>query len=348
MNGPQEVPKTRVGIVGCGGIGLLRAAAVSRVPSYRLETVSDIDPDRARNVSTRYGGVVESDWRSLVRSERLDAVIVSTPPHLHAEMCIEALECGKHVLCEKPLARTTDECQRIIEAAQRNGKFVATGFNYRFHPSIQKARSLLDSGLIGELDHIRAYAGYSASDHNPLWVHDAEVMGGGALRDNGIHLIDLTCYFLGDVVEVKGFSSNRVWGFDGCEDNGFALLRSSEGKIASVHASWTEWRGYRQLVELYGTRGCIRAWCFPMLTQVVWSSELGGKTRRKTFFFPMTLIQEKLRSYRWLGIQSFIKELEAFARASRGEATELASGLDGLRAVEVASAAQGVSASMHI
>jgi predicted dehydrogenase len=254
-------------------------------------------------------------------------------------MCIEALKSGKHVLCEKPLARTPEECRRILDAANENKRFIATGFNYRFFPSVQKARALLDSGLIGELDHIRSYAGYSAGDHTQPWLHDPQVTGGGALRDNGIHLIDLTLYFLGEVVEVSGFNSNSVWGFNGCEDNGFVLLRSSEGRIASLQASWTEWRGYRHLIEIYGARGCIRAWCFPMVTQAVWAVERGGRTRRKTYLFPMTHIMEHLRSYRWVCIQSFIKELDAFARSSRGETSALASGRDGLRAVEIASAA---------
>ena len=172
----------------------------------------------------------------MVRRNDIHAVIVSTPPSLHAEMTVAALNAGKHVLCEKPLARTPAECQRMVAAAKDSKRFLATGFNYRFYPSIEKARGLMDSGLIGKLDHVRAYSGYSAAEHNHDWLHDAEMMGGGALRDNGIHLIDLACYFLGEVTEVKGFASNSVWGFNGCEDNGFALLRSKAGKIGTLQA----------------------------------------------------------------------------------------------------------------
>ncbi len=303
-----------------------------------MVALSDLDESRARAVSLRYGSDVERNWRSLVQREDVDAVIVSTPPSLHAEMSIEALQHGKHVICEKPLARTPDECRMMTDAAKRSGRFLATGFNYRFYPSILKARALLDSGMIGELSHVRSYAGYSARDHNHAWLHDAEVMGGGTLRDNGIHLTDLTCYFLGEVSEVKGFSSSTVWDFKGCEDNGFALLRSRTGVIASLQASWTEWRGYRFMIEIYGTKGCIRTWCFPIMTQVIWAQEPGGRPRRKTFFFPKTFIYEHLRSYRWVVTQSFIKELEAFSKAIHGERTALADGLDGMRAVDIAHA----------
>lgn len=327
---------TRVGLVGCGEIGKLRAAAIKRSPELELVAVSDLDPGRARTVSASYGGAVVADWRELVQLDDLDAVVISTPPHLHAEMCIEALEAGKHVLSEKPLARTAEECREILAVAERCNRFVATGFNYRFYPSIEKARALLDAGVIGELDHIRSYSGYSAKDHNHPWLHDVAVMGGGALRDNGIHLIDLTHYFLGDVEEVKGFALDTVWDFKGCEDNGFALLRSKAGKVASLQASWTEWRGYRFVIEIYGTLGCIRASCFPMLTQVVSSTELGGRTKRKRYFFPLVHLREHLHSYRWVVIQSFIQELDAFARAIRGDSTAIATGFDGLRAVEIA------------
>ena len=339
--------RLRFGLIGCGEIGRLRAAALSRARSLQLVAVSDLDLGRATAVASSYGGAADHDWRALLRREEVDAVIVSTPPSLHAEMCIEALQSGKHVLCEKPLARTPDECRSILETAEQNGRFLATGFNYRFYPSIRKARTLMDSGVIGELDHIRSYAGYSARDHSHPWLRDVEVMGGGTLRDNGIHLIDLTRYFLGEVSEAKGFASNSVWEFKGCEDNGFALLRSATGRIASLQASWTEWRGYRLLVEIYGSRGCIRAWCFPMLTQVVSAEDRGGRTRKKTYFFPKTFISEHLRSYRWVITTSFVLEIDAFSRAVRGEPMALATGYDGLRAVEVAHTVSQASMWQH-
>jgi predicted dehydrogenase len=330
--------QVKVGLIGCGAIGKLRAAALKRLDSIDLRIVSDVDVERVREIASKYRAAVEINWRDLVRREDVDMVIVSTPPSLHAEMCIEALNSGKNVLCEKPLARTTDECRQILQVAEKCGRLLATGFNYRFYPSIKRARAVLDSGLIGDLDHIRSYAGYSARDHNNSWLHDWKVMGGGALRDNGVHLIDLTTYFLGEVAEVNGLASNSVWGFEGCEDNGFALLRSTTGRIASLQASWTEWRGYRLLVEIYGTKGCIRASCFPMVTQVIWANERGGSTRRRTHLFPLTQIAEHLFSYRRIVIQSFIEEIQAFCRALHGVPTPLATGRDGMRAIEIADA----------
>lgn len=331
----------RYGLIGCGGIGDLRAEALAKLPDQTLVAACDTDQARAAALVAKHGGQVVGNWEELIRRDDIDAVIVSTPPSLHMEMSVAALENGKHVLCEKPLARNSAECQTMIDAANRSGRYLATGFNYRFYPSILKARELLDSGIIGELDHIRSYTGYSATAHDHEWLHEFDTMGGGTLRDNGIHLIDLTTYFLGDVAEIKGFASGSVWNFPGCEDNGFALLRNAKGNIASLQSSWNEWRGYRLLVEIYGKLGCIRAWCFPMMTQVVWATERGGPTRRKTHLFPKTHLMEKLRTYRWVVVESFVEEFNAFARTAAGEKSAIADGADGLLTIRIAEVATG-------
>lgn len=328
----------RIGLIGCGDIGKLRAEAVGKSPSVRLTAVSDLDAQRAGGIATAYGAAVAADWQSLVRRDDVDVVLVSTPPGLHSQMCIESFRAGKHVLCEKPLGRTAAECRSILEAADAAGRVLATGFNYRFYPSVLKAKQLFDSGIIGELDHVRSYTGYSATAHSHPWLHDVKMMGGGALRDNGVHLIDLTCYFLGDPTHTQGLATNGVWKFEGCEDNGFVLMKNAKGNIATVQASWTEWRGYRLMVEVYGTLGCIRVSCFPMVTEVVWSGKVGGPTRRKKHWFPWVHLMEHVKSYRWVVVESFIQEFEALAGTLRGEVTPLAIGYDGVRAIEVAEA----------
>jgi len=339
----------RLGLIGCGIVGALRAAAIGRLGSVRLVAVSDVDETRAMTVGGAYGAGIEADWRSLVDRADIDGVIVATPPPLHAEMCIEALTAGKHVLCEKPLARKPDECHKILEAAEAAGRVLATGFNYRFYPAIKKARSILDSGLIGELDHIRSYAGHpGGKEFTHPWVHDVGVMGGGALMDNGIHIIDLTQYFLGGVAEIKGFSTGNVWNYPGCEDNGFALLRSPEGKVAILQASWTEWRGYRFGIDLYGTRGCVRASYPPMLTHVTCVKETGGRPRKKIHCFPALQVAERIWSYRWTAVRSFMEEIESFMRTVEGVRTPLATGCEGLRAVEIAHAVYDTSGSRAV
>jgi predicted dehydrogenase len=328
----------RYGIIGCGEIGTLRADAVARAGGS-VAAVSDVNGRRAAQLAQRHAAQVDRDWRTLLSRDGLDAVIVSTPPILHERMCTEALQSGKHVLCEKPLARSPDECRRIVETAAMSGRVLATGFNYRFYPSFHLARQLLDAGRIGELSHIRGYAGYSAKDHGQAWVHDANVVGGGALHDIGIHLIDLTRWYLGGVESVTGHATGSVWRFEDCEDNGFALLRGPGGRVATIHASWTEWGRYQFRIDLIGTRGSITATCFPMRLDVRWADATGGRMRRIRKRFATTQVGEKIRSYRWVVLRSLARELAAFERAVRGERSEIASGEDGLRAIEIAWAA---------
>jgi predicted dehydrogenase len=334
----------RFGLIGCGVAGSLRAAAIACLKWCRLAIVADVDPARARAVAERYGAAAEPDWRTLVRRKDLEAVIISTPPPLHEEMCVAALENGKHVLCEKPLARSAAECRAMVEAAERAHRLLATGFNYRFYPAIVTAKRILDSGRIGELDHVRSFAGHpGGSEFTHPWVHDPLIMGGGTLVDNGMHIVDLTRYFLGEVTDVKGFTTKHVWRFDGCEDNAFALLRSPAGKIATLQASWSEWRGYRFRIEVYGTRGCVRASYPPMLAHAVWANEPGGPARSQWHTFPILQINERVRSYRWTGRRSFMDEITAFSLEISGQQTSLASGKDGLRAVEIAHAVYDAS-----
>jgi predicted dehydrogenase len=189
-----------IGIVGCGGIGQLRAQALKEVPEVKLRQVYDLDHERMELFSRQYSCPTASDWQALINNPDLDAIIISTPPSSHQEIAVGALKAGKNVLCEKPLARTPDECREIVNAGEIGNIFVATGFNYRFFPSITKTKEILDSGMLGELEYVRSYAGYSAADHSQAWHHDANIIGGGTLWDNGIHLIDLTRYFLAEEV----------------------------------------------------------------------------------------------------------------------------------------------------
>src|SRR5260370_15800934 len=108
----------RFGLIGCGGIGRLRAAALSRSAPLRLVAVTDVQPERAAAIASNYGGVIDEDWRGLLRRQEVGAVIGSTPPSLHAEMCIEALKSGEHLLFGKPPARTPQEGRPILPATQ--------------------------------------------------------------------------------------------------------------------------------------------------------------------------------------------------------------------------------------
>jgi predicted dehydrogenase len=327
-------------LIGYGAIGRLRAQALGDTPGAKLGMIVESVPER-RAEASRLGVRTAASIDELVDSKEIDAVIVSTPPNVHRQHCEQVLQSGKHVLCEKPLASTVEDCRHIIETARQQGCTLATGFNYRFYPAVSKARELIRAGRIGDVTYVKSYTGHPGGpEFTHPWVHDPTVMGGGALMDNGIHAADLTLHFLGEAVESFGFGTEQVWQFPGSEDNGMVLMRSREGRLGMLHASWTEWRGYRFYVDIFGTEGSVRLWYPPMLTilheRPLKSAKRG---RRNIFWFPTFQIQERLRSYRWTIVQSFIAEHLDLMERIAGRVGVGATGDDGLRAVELANSA---------
>jgi len=332
---------TRFALIGFGAIGRLRAQALRQTPGAELRMVVDPIAERRAEAAARFGVSAVAEVEAAVTRSDIDAVIVSTPPNLHREHCVAAFRGGKHVLCEKPLAPTVEECHEIVETAQRAGRTLATGFNYRFYPAVVKARELIAAGTIGEIDHVTSFSGHPGGpEFTHQWVHDPRIMGGGALMDNGIHVADLTLHFLGEIAESHGWGSERVWQFPGSEDNGYVLMRTPDGRIGTLHASWTEWRGYRFYVDICGTAGSIRLWYPPMLTILHGRPSGAAKRgRRKIFLFPTLQVSERLRSYRWTIVRSFVAEHLDFMGRIAGRPGIGATGIDGLRAVEVATSA---------
>lgn len=330
----------RFGLIGYGAIGKFRAQALRQTPGAELTLVVEPVPQR-RGEAEKLGLPVVSTIDELLAIKEIDAVVVSTPPNLHREHCELVLRAGKHVLCEKPLAPNVEDCRRIVDTARENGLKLATGFNYRFYPAVVKARELIAAGRIGEIDHVKSYAGHPGGpEFTHQWVHDPGIVGGGALMDNGIHVVDLTLHFLGEVDESYGLSTDRTWSFPGSEDNGYVLMRSSQGRIGVLHASWTEWRGYHFSVEIYGTKGCVRLSYPPMLTTVYDRPDGSARRgRRQIYLFPVFQIQERLRSYRWTIVRSLVDEQMDFIERINGRPGTGATGVDGLRAVELAHSA---------
>jgi len=340
----------RVGLIGAGGIGALRAQALGLSDEWELAGVADLDPKLARKALLLGGGRADardfSDYHGLLDAGGLDAVVVSTPPSSHEAISVAALDAGFHVLCEKPLANSVAAARRMVERARETGRVLATGFNHRYFPAIQRVRQAVESGEIGELDHVRGYAGHRGLSElqGAAWLTDPEAMGGGALVDNGIHVLDLVRHILGEVRDVSGLVSERVWKLPGAEDNGIALLRSTEGRIASLHASWTEWRGYRFWLAAYGDRGTAWAYYAPMLGMVVQLDEPGGAARRKISLYPRVNLREKFRGWQSTVVETFVEEFGDFRRRIDGQSGLIASGFDGFRAVEIADAVRRSSA----
>jgi predicted dehydrogenase len=184
----------------------------------------------------------------------LEVVIVATQHDSLAAITQAAVEAGKHVLVEKPAARTLSELEPVIAAAGRRAAKVHVGFNHRYHRALRKAREIFDSGALGELMFIRARYGHGGRiGYDREWRARPEISGGGELIDQGPHLIDLARWFLGDFSQVQGFAHTYYWDMP-VDDNGFLLLKTPKQQVAFLHASCTEWKNLFSM-EIYGRHG---------------------------------------------------------------------------------------------
>ena len=243
---------TGVAIVGCGLIGQKRARTLGKTA---LVACADVQRDRAEALAgTAAGASATENWRSAIDRPDVGIVLVSTTNDSLAEVTRFALEAGKHVLVEKPAGRTPAEIDPLIEAASRNKRLARVGFNHRYHPALRKARELVASRAIGDLMFVRGRYGHGGRlGYDKEWRADPAIAGGGELIDQGVHLIDLARWFLGDFVTVSGFAHTYFWRMP-VDDNAFMTLRTPSEQTAFLHVSCTEWKNLFSL-EIYGKNG---------------------------------------------------------------------------------------------
>ena len=238
-----------VGIIGCGLIGQKRARALGPA---RLVACVDRVLERAETLARAMPGAsATSDYRAILARSDVDVVIVATTNDLLAPITQAALEAGKHVLVEKPAARNVKELDAVISTAERSGRLVRVGFNHRYHPALRKARELYDAGALGELMFVRGRYGHGGRiGYEKEWRANPKHSGGGELIDQGVHLIDLSRWFLGEFVQVSGFAHTYFWQMP-VDDNAFLLLKTERQQVAFLHVSCTEWKNLFSL-EIYG------------------------------------------------------------------------------------------------
>ena len=241
-----------IGIIGCGMIGHKRAKALGK--NGRLVACADIDVKRANSLAEKSNSKAFEDWQELLKLPEIEIVIVATLHDSLAQITLEAIEAGKHVLVEKPAARNAKELEPVILAAERKKVKVHVGFNHRYHRSLRKAREIIDSGVLGELMFIRARYGHGGRvGYDKEWRAKPEISGGGELIDQGPHLIDLSRWFLGDFENIQGFAQTSYWDMP-VDDNGFMLLKTSKKQTAFLHVSCSEWKNLFSM-EIYGRDG---------------------------------------------------------------------------------------------
>jgi predicted dehydrogenase len=221
----DERTELGIGMVGYAFMGAAHSQAWRTAPAFfdlplhpRLRAISGRNQDAAGDVARRFGWEsVETDWRALLTRDDIDVIDICTPGHTHAEIAIAALEAGKHVLCEKPLANTVAEAEAMVAAATRaagHGVRAMVGFTYRRTPAVALARQLVASGRLGTIRHVRGQylQDWLADENAPLsWRLDKTLAGSGALGDIGAHIIDMAQFVTGSsITSVSGLMETFV------------------------------------------------------------------------------------------------------------------------------------------
>jgi predicted dehydrogenase len=322
----------RVGflVIGVGYLGAQRAAAVASARGTRLAAVVDTDAAVARAVARRHGVEAVRDLDEGLRRPGVDAVVVATPHADHFEQALAALEAGKHVLCEKPLAVCPDDARMLALRADELRLRLATGFNHRFYPPVVDALRLAGDWQIGRVETVRAEIRHMASPRFlASWHTDVGRSGGGTMMDNGPHACDLIRKFLGEVVAAQGCRRESVALPRGCEVEAFALFRDFDQGVAELRSSWVQPTGYLT-VEVRGSEGWLRVETAPWRLTGVLSS--GRRVRRG---YGLERLAERAFRARFGCERSLVREVEAFIAPTATLPRPEATGWDGCRVTEM-------------
>jgi predicted dehydrogenase len=314
----------RVGIIGAGKMGAIRARCVREHPKMELRCVCDVDAEKAREFP---GAGFETDYRKVIAAD-LDVLFVCAYNNIAPEAVVAGLESGKHVFCEKPPGRGVEDVERIIQAERAHPELkLMFGFNHRRHYAVMEAKSMIESGRFGRVLWMRGvYGKCGGIQFANSWRNVSEFSGGGILLDQGIHMLDLFRYFCGDFTEVRSVVTTSFWKIP-VEDNAFAILANPRGQVATIHSSATQWKhrfaleiclegGY---VNLNGILSSTRSYGDESLTfaekQFEDTSFAFGRPREETVFFD--------RDDSWsLEVAEFVKAIRDGAPVRSGNSAD--------------------------
>jgi predicted dehydrogenase len=267
----------RAGVIGLGYAGEQHLKNYRRVPGVEAVALAGLEEDKLNELGERYDvPALYTNWEDLVARDDLDIVSIGAPNHLHAPIAIAALEGGRHVLCEKPLARTGAEAERIVSAARRADRAVHIAFTQRERGDVQALKRHVDDGNLGRIYHAKAtWMRRNGIPGMGGWFTSKELAGGGPLIDLGVHMIDMALYLMGEPeVETVSCATYAELGPRGrggwqgkglmagdkpyeVEDLATAFIRLSGGATLNLEAGWAAYRESSDDfgVTLYGTDG---------------------------------------------------------------------------------------------
>lgn len=318
-------------VIGCGLISQFHIGAINEIDDAVLVGVYDQDQAAAEGIAEKYKVRCYRSFQEAVSDPAVDVVCICTPSYLHASMAYRAVEAGKAVLVEKPLALKLEECDKLIDLAEQKGVQIGVVSQLRFSPAIGKVKKALEEGTLGRLTRADLYMKYYRSQEyydRGGWRGTLEKDGGGALMNQGIHGVDLLRYLAGPVESIYALSATRVHDIE-VEDTLTAAVSFQNGAQGVIEASTGDWPGAPRRLELNGECGVI------ILEEdriVKW--EVEGETgfsqyeqncpRMESFRNP-----EKIDTY------GHICQIQNFISALRGETELLVNAQEGRKALEI-------------
>ena len=302
----------RWGVLGAGSVARRRVMpAMNALSGCEIAALMVRDLERAEKLARKFGAARFYDRTdALLADSGVDAVYVSSPVNLHVEHVLAAAAQGKHVLCEKPMALSADECRQMIDACQQADAHLEVCFVLRSWPIYHQIKQTIDAGRLGQLIELRAHLAKWTPRETGEWRLDPQQGGGGAFMDVGSHYLDLFRFLAGDIARVAYMDSSAVFGWQ-IEESGFALVEFQSGAHGSLSVSCAVPQA-GNVLEIFGTRGSLF---------------LGKELRIVTEEGEETSPVEFPDYYSGL--------LDHFCRCVEEGGEPLASGQDGLRNIEV-------------
>ncbi|WP_164214670.1 Gfo/Idh/MocA family oxidoreductase [Virgibacillus sp. YIM 98842] len=257
--------KLRAAVIGCGSIAKHRhLIEYDNNPNVEIAAVCDINAARVQDTAQRYRTKAYTNYEKLLKNENIDAVSVCLPNYLHASVSVAALNVGCHVLCEKPMATSSEEAEEMIRVASINNKKLMIGHNQRFVSSHKKARKLIEQGEVGKIYSFRTTFGHDGPDNwsadgTNSWFFNKDHAFIGAMGDLGVHKADLLRYLLGEeIIEVGAFVETSAKKNTDVDDNAVLILKTESGIIGTLAASWAYIAKEDNSTIIYGENAILR------------------------------------------------------------------------------------------
>jgi predicted dehydrogenase len=327
----------KVGLIGTGFVADIHAAAARLVPEVEAVAVASPTPGKARHFAEERGiPNAFEDYRDLLRIKEVELVTLALPNHLHARACLDAAAAGKHVVCEKPLCRTLEEADRMIDACRKAGVLLLYAEELCFAPKYVRAKRLAEEGALGRVFLVKQSEEHDGP-HMP-WFWDVEKSGGGVLLDMGCHSIEFARWVFGKP-KVKsvwaGMSTHVHADKTKGEDHSLCVVEYEGGQVGLAENSWAKRGGVDDRCEIYGSAGFTRADLLRGSALLTYSETGYGYAVEKaatTKGYTFTMFEE-VWNY------GFPQEIQHFARCVRGKETPVVTGEDGREVLRIMCAA---------